>query len=194
MNIILFDLDKTIADIGLTEKCVLETIVAQYDFNIKEITYESVKKIVSATGNFISAYTDAFNYLLLNNTLPQPIKILEPAMLKRENIYYGLVTASPRVEARWVLERLDVRHYFLDNLIYTREDFTNTKADGECFYKARNLFPKARIVVIGDSHGDRVGAASAGLPCFSFPTSKNINEQKTFLRSAIEQAYEFLGV
>ena len=82
---------------------------------------------------------------------------------------FGLVTASPKMEALKALRQLSIYSLFERDIIITSEDTAQGKESGEPFLLAKSRAVSI-VAMIGDSTADQTGSSIAGIPFISAQT------------------------
>lgn len=102
-----------------------------------------------------------------------------------------IVTGSTRAELLEALQVCDITDFFDPTLCITRDEGCANKSTGESFSRALHSF-SLPAVVIGDSDGDILGAAAAGVPSVRIQPTHSIEAAREELQRCIDAAVELL--
>jgi HAD superfamily hydrolase (TIGR01509 family) len=192
---LIFDMDGTMVDNMMTHHRGWQKTLKQYglDFSLEEVMSQCHGKNVEIIERLFpgkytvdererisfekeSGYRGIFlPELKLVNGLPE---ILE--MARKSGIPMGIGTAAPKANVDFVLDNLDIRHYF--QAIVHAEDVDKGKPDPGVFFKVADLLGIAYgdCLVFEDSPTGAKTAFNAGM--------------KAIILTTTHQEYEFEGI
>lgn len=96
--------------------------------------------------------------------------------LKENNIKICIASSSAREFVRYIIDRLEITHYF-DNIV-SGEDVVNGKPNPDIYLKASekyNVIP-SDCTVIEDAHNGVIGAKAAGMNCVGYKNPNSGNQ------------------
>lgn len=204
MKTIIFDLDGTIADLWPLERetilrmakntnpDLLNKLYRQGQRNLLDL-FQSIGGQKISREVFDQQYQIMQQKMILENKCPPfPIFLQEPFLKNMSGICFGLLTGSFRSEAEFVLQRTGCRKYFYDSLVFCRGEYQGEKLSGEPYLEIIKRIG-SKFVMIGDSEGDVLGAARAGIIGIRVFRQPAELQQKMELQRTIRQAKNLLN-
>jgi len=184
--ILCFDLDYTLID--NTEGIRNSFNYALKKYNLPEINFEKVRKLIGApldqifdtispsnTPNLIIAFREYYSSKGISQVKILPGIEKKLVELKKFNFILGVITSKKEELAIKLLKNLKIAHYF--DFIFGETDARKTKTSPELMTQLYQKYPNCRFVVIGDHPNDRFLAEMLECPFIGVLTGNHSKEE-----------------